>query len=282
MACARVPLRGLHFIGRLAGRILYWLPNRARSVARTNIELCLPTLNPQARSRLLCLSLQESCKTLFEFGPFWRWETKRLLALVRETDGLDALQQAFDTGQGVLIVTPHLGAWEMCGVYGGAHFPLNSLYRVPRLKGVEDWQRAGRERSGSKLFRTDRSGIRSLMHALGNGEMVGILPDQVPPRDAGIYVPFFNRPAYTMTLFTSLAQKFNPPAFIAYMKRLPRAEGYKMIIKQLPKEVGDMDTLLAATILNQAIEDLVRECPEQYLWVYRRFKRPPPGTPDVY
>jgi KDO2-lipid IV(A) lauroyltransferase len=111
---------------------------------------------------------------------------------------------------------------------------------------------------------------------LRRGEAVGLLPDQVPPADMGVWVPFFGRPAYTMTLAARLVQQTGAVPLLAWGERLPRGSGYVVHLSSfedtLPADAAGQAESAAA--INQAMERLVRRCPQQYLWGYDRYKKP--------
>jgi KDO2-lipid IV(A) lauroyltransferase len=117
----------------------------------------------------------------------------------------------------------------------------------------------------------DVSGVRDVLNALKRAEAVGFLPDQVPSVGEGEWAEFFGRPAYTMTLAAKLAQREGVQCFLAFGRRLPRGRGYAIVLRPLPPALpGERP----ARQLNRALEALVRECPEQYLWSYNRYKVP--------
>jgi KDO2-lipid IV(A) lauroyltransferase len=118
--------------------------------------------------------------------------------------------------------------------------------------------------------------VRELFSALKRGEEVGFLPDQVPGAGEGEWSQFFGRPAYTATLAPKLARRADLACFLAYARRLPRGAGYHLVIRPLPRPPADADPV---RYLNRALEDLVRECPEQYLWGYNRYKTPRGAKP---
>jgi KDO2-lipid IV(A) lauroyltransferase len=155
------------------------------------------------------------------------------------------------------------------------------MFRPPRQRILEPLLRAGRERGNVRVATADRKGVFALLRALRNGETVGILPDQVPSRGEGEWAEFFGRPAYTMALATRLRDATGATVVLAFCERLPRATGYRIHLRSMPDpKPGES----AARHLNRALEALIREKPEQYLWSYNRYKVPPgvapPDAPD--
>ena len=134
--------------------------------------------------------------------------------------------------------------------------------------------RAGRARGHISLATTDYAGVKKLLAALKRGEAIGVLPDQVPSQGDGAWADFFGRPAYTMTLIARLQQKTGAAIIFLYAQRLPWGRGYAL--RCLPPLAPlSENAAQAARQINAAVEEIVRVCPEQYLWSYNRYK----GTP---
>lgn len=281
--CAALPLSLLHAGGVVIGVLLWLLPNNQRRIAAINLRVCLPELGAAARRRLLRRSLIETSKTILELGPLLLWNGERALRLVQKVTNEAAWDSALAEGRGAIAITPHLGAWEMAGLYLSSHGPLTTLYRPSRLGAALDRLiSAGRGRLGARLVPTTGRGVRQLLEALNNGTALGILPDQDPGPEGGIYVPFFGQPANTMVLLSRLAGKRHTPVFLLYAERLSRGRGYRLHYERLPDAVCQPDLASATAALNAAIEQAIRRRPEQYLWSYKRFKRRPPGWTPLY
>jgi KDO2-lipid IV(A) lauroyltransferase len=131
--------------------------------------------------------------------------------------------------------------------------------------------REGRERPNVRLAPADLSGVREVLSALRRGAAVGFLPDQVPGVGEGEWVEHFGKPAYTMTLAGKLAARPEVACYVVYARRLPRGAGYALVTRALPAALAGESP---ARRINRALESLVRECPEQYLWGYNRYKTP--------
>jgi len=148
---------------------------------------------------------------------------------------------------------------------------MTVLYRRPKQAWLAPIIEAGRG-ANLRLAPADMSGVKKLLKALKNGEAVGMLPDQAPGAGEGAWVPFFGRPAYTMTLAPRLAAT-GATVLLAYAERLHYGAGYHLKLRQ------PVEPLTDPAAVNRAIEDLIRECPEQYLWGYNRYKKPA-GAPE--
>ena len=278
-----LPLRAAHALGVGIGTLFWLFPNRRRRTAETNLHLCYPALADAERAALARASLREYAKGFVELGTLWTRDDAHLRELVRESRGEAAVRSAFSAGKGVIIAAPHLGAWELIGLYCSVLGKINSMFRIPPMSQVGSAMRAARERFGAKLVPADGSGVRALMKALARGEAIGILPDQVPGDMSGaVFAPFFGQPAATMVLLSRLAARSGAPVFFSFAERLPRGGGYRLHFLPAPPEVASDDNIVAATAVNVMVEQCVRLAPAQYQWVYKRFRVRPPGEASVY
>ena len=277
-----LPLPLLHGLAVIIGLALYWLPNSLQRTAAINLKLCFPELTDSERKQLLRKSLIESVKTALEMGAMWFWPVERLNRLNKGIIGFELWQELYNEGKGVIALTPHIGQWEFLGLFSQQYTSMTSLYRPPRLTDLDDFLVSVRKRTGNTLVPTTAFGVKALYASLKKGNMAGILPDQ-DPGAGGVFAPFFGTQANTMSLVTKLAQRTHSPVIIAYAERLPWGRGYITHIHAVDsKEITDADPVVAATALNQAIERCVREQPEQYQWLYKRFKKRPPGEQKIY
>jgi len=281
-ACATLPLPLAHAVGTAIGWGLILIPNELRRISRINIPLCLPELTPAQQRRLIRASLIESGKTMTEAGALWLWPDARLLALVKNTRGEEHMRAALGSGKGAILAVPHLGAWEMIGLYCSAHYPMTSLYRPPRLAKMDEVVRHGRERLGAKLVPADAGGVRALYQALHRGELVGMLPDQEPGAGNGVFAPLFGIRANSMVLLSRLAIKTGAAVIFGFAERLPRGQGYRLHFIPAPPAINEEPLEQSVAVMNMMAERLVRQKPEQYQWGYRRFRTRPEGEEKIY
>jgi KDO2-lipid IV(A) lauroyltransferase len=280
---SRLPLPVLHAVGGAIGWCFFLIPNRRRHVAKINLALCFPEMNPRARRRLLRGTLVEFGKSLSETAALWTKGPEKIRQLVKQVLGQQELQTALAQGKGVILAIPHLGAWEMVGLYCPSLHPFTALYRPPRVAELDELMRDARQRLGARLMPANISGIRTLYRALRRGELVGILPDQVPNEDHNVvYAPFFGIAAKTMVLLAKLARQTGAPVVFTWAERLPHGRGYRVVFSRAPQGIESDDPRAAATAINQEIEREVRLLPQQYQWCYKRFRRRPPGERPFY
>ncbi len=272
-----LPLRLLHRLGALLGRLTYALSSTYE--ARTTENLRQSGLACENFAMLLRQSVDEAGKGSIELPWVWQRPLEQICNTVQRCEGWHFLLDAQSRGKGVILLTPHWGCFEVVGLYVGQKMPLTSLYRSPKQPWLEKIMRSGRERGMAKLATADGSGVRALLKALKRGEAIGILPDQVPSSGEGEWVDFFGRPAYTMTLSGRLAQSSGAAVLLACAERLPKGQGYVLRIEPLTL---DFDLPIPLQI-NRALEKVIARAPAQYLWSYNRYKvargvQPPAGV----
>jgi Kdo2-lipid IVA lauroyltransferase/acyltransferase len=273
---------GAYRLGGAIGALAWALPGRNRFVTRLNLELCLPHLSESERARIARASLIETARTVAELGGLWTRPREKCLSLVREVTGREHLDRALAAGRGVLLLTPHLGSWEMGGLFMSSLAPTTSLYKPPHVSALEPYYRARRERFGARLVPASSSGLRALVKALRAGELVASLPDQDPGYGAGIFVPFFGVLANTSPLIPKLVHKTGAAVLLGSALRLPGARGFRLDLAPASAEIGDPDLARATAAMNADLERWILRAPEQYLWSYKRFKVRPPGEADLY
>lgn len=198
--------------------------------------------------------------------------------------GGEHVEQTLARSHGVLVLTPHLGCFEVVARAYAERFglgeqakPMTALYRPPRQAAWRAVVEQARQRPGLLTAPTTLAGVKQLLQALKKGQTVGLLPDQVPPDGQGVWAPFFGEPAYTMTLSGRLAQVAGTEVLLLWGERLSWGRGYVVHVQPwsaLMPEPVDADPVRAATQVNQIMEKLVGQCPRQYLWGYARYKSP--------
>lgn len=268
---ARLPLWVVHALGVVAGWGVYLASPRYARRLRENLYISKVASDSSAKRRLLFKAVSEAGKSVLELFVVWFRPYPAVLKLVRGVEGWEHVQRARASGKGVMLLTPHVGCFEMAGLYCGAQFPFTELYRPPKLAQLEPLMRAGRARGQVSLATTDYAGVKKLLAALKHGEAIGALPDQVPSQGEGVWTDFFGRPAYTMTLIARLQQKTGAAIIFFYAERLSWGRGF--VVRFLPPiDSLSENSEQAARQINTAVEAIVRACPAQYLWSYNRYK----------
>ena len=268
---ARLPLRLLHALGSVLGWTMYGTSPTYRRHLRGNLAEAGLQLSRAEEARVRRAAVASAGRMLLELPAIWFRPRDEVLSLVKKADGLEAVLAAREAGKALLFLTPHMGCFEVAAQYATRYMPITVLYRRPKLAWLEPLMRAGRARDKVRLVPADLSGVRELYAALKRREAAGFLPDQVPGIGEGEWAEFFGRPAYTMTLAARLAAREDVACFLAFARRLARGAGYEIVLRRFPGSLPDETPVRR---LNRALEALVRECPEQYLWGYNRYKTP--------
>jgi Kdo2-lipid IVA lauroyltransferase/acyltransferase len=287
---ALLPLSALRKVGALLGWFSWTFSSRMAVTTRVNINLCYPEMSANNRILLAKKSILETFKTIVEAAPAWLWSEKGVREHILEVEGLELLEDAVSLGKGVVVLAPHIGNWEVFGLY------LNScgcgqssqLYQAPSDMRLDRLIYRARSRAGARMVATDNKGVAILLKSLKSGEMVGILPDQVPGEAGGEFADFFSNSAYTMTLVPKLIEKTGAKAVMGFAARIETAEkhGWKIVFREVDENIYaghiQQDLQITLSAMNRSVENVVKEYPAQYQWEYKRFKRVPAGNKNPY
>jgi Kdo2-lipid IVA lauroyltransferase/acyltransferase len=272
---SRRPLWLLHAFGGVVGAAGYALsPSyRKRFVANAR-QAGVP-------SAQLRPAIAEAGRLVMELPFLWLRPASVPISPWVTWDGLDLVGAAHMQGRGIVFLTPHMGSFEVTAQayaerFGARHGPITVLYRRARKPWLRELVDTSRTRPGLAAAPATLAGVRQMIRALRRGEAVGLLPDQVPPDGMGVWAPFFGQPAYTMTLAARLVQQTGAVPLLAWGERLPRGAGYVVHLsaldEALPTEVNAQAE--SAATINRAMQRLIMQRPQQYLWGYHRYKAP--------
>ena len=263
-----LPLRLNHALGAFIGWLLARFDNKSRRVMQKNIELCFADLNEKQRKKLLNRALIEMGKGFVEAPFVWLNTAKTNEKFVKKINGIAHLQ----TKQASILLAPHMGCWEIVGPVVSLNREITILYKAPKSQQHEDFLLAKRNSAIMHLASANVKGVAKLQRRLSKGGLIGILPDQDPGEEGGSMSPFFANDVRTMTLLVKLARKNNAKVLMTWAKRLDHGKGYEINIApvQVLSTSGKLED--DVILMNQAIEELIKTCPEQYLWNYKRFQ----------
>ncbi len=263
---ARLPLRWSQGVGAALGRIAMALPGRYRRKSAENLAQA-GLLDAARLARSGAHVGRAAAETPFVwFGPRERIEARIVV------EGQALFDRALAGGRGVILLTPHLGCFEVAARAAARCGPITVLYKPPRLSAVRRLVETGRASPGVRPVPANATGVRALLRALKRGEAIGVLPDQVPSDGDGVWAPFFGRPAYTMTLPQRLARLTGATVLIACGERLPAGAGWRVRVEPFDGEP-------TPEAVNRAMEAMIRTIPDQYFWGYNRYKTPPRAEP---
>lgn len=273
-----LPFLLLQCLGACVGTIAALLPLKFNRVAQINIRLCFPHLSRKEQLLLARRSIRNTFITAFEQTALWCAPIYSLVPQIAGTlENENLAQAALAKGKGLILLAPHLSSWEISQAYVSGRFKFSAVYKPIRKKALDAFIFKSRQRAGMKLLPTSASGLRQIYRALANNELVCILPDQVPGEGSGVYAPFFGNPALTMTLIHKLVQRTEASVLIGACYRRGIGKGFDLVVYPVDDAIANQDPIISATAMNHAIEQVVQRAPEQYHWIYKRFKKQPDG-----
>jgi KDO2-lipid IV(A) lauroyltransferase len=263
--------------------LLYLTNNRSKHITQVNLAICFPEKTPAEQKLLLKRSLIDDACKLVEALWLWKNADEVMTSMIGTIHNKHLLEQAKNPEQSTIFVTPHYGSWELAGLYTASVCGLNIMYTPAKIPYIEELSRQGRMKTGATLQQSNAKSLRTFITLLKQGGNIGILPDQVPAHNAGVFAPFFKRACFTSTIITKLANRHDCKVILAYAVRSKQKPVcYDIHYSIAPKKVYDPDPVQAACGLNEYIEELVRISAEDYLWGYKRFKRAAPGDQSPY
>ena len=279
---ARLPLGANHAVGAFVGRLVYALSPRYRRRILENVAGSGLCRGPEDVARLARENAAEIGKGASELA--WAlFRADDVPGLVKDRIGWEAVEKLRAANRPIIFVTPHLGAYDIAGRYLWTQVPILAMYRPHKLFWVDQLLREGRNRGaapdGTNVAPANMAGVRMVLKHLRRGGCSVVLPDQVPGVGDGEWVPFFGRPAYTMTLLGRLQEASGAALVFCFAERLSHGEGYRLHLDALDEPLPE-DRAAAARIVNAQVEKLVRACPAQFLWGYNRYKRPAGAPPS--
>ena len=278
-AAAKLPPGWQMRVGRALGSVLRRLKRREQRVARRNIELCFRNSSAAEQDHLLDLHFEAVGMSFVEMGVGWFTPIERLLERVT-VHGREHLDRAFAAGRGALLFTAHFTTLEVgVGVLEALAPRASCMYRPQRNAMMDVMIRRGRHRFAKEQI--PRDNVRALLRVLRDNYAVCYLPDQTYLGKQSELLPFFGEPAVTNTATSKLAAISGATVLPYFFRRLPDGS-YRVDIgaplADFPSDSAVRDTQRLFGLL----EDYIRLAPEQYLWLYKKFKGRPAPLADVY
>lgn len=273
-----LPYPAVLALGRLLGRAALPVLGERRRIARRNLELCLPELSADERERLLRAHFESLGIAMFEIGLTW-WAGDHRIDALAHVEGFEHVERALEAGQGAILLSAHFTSLEICGRILAMRAPVHAVYRPHRNPLFDEIMRRGRERSAEKTI--PKNDIRKMIRALKANRAVWYAPDQAHHGKSAELVPLFGIPAQTNTATSRLARLTGAPVLPFLPWRDRAGGGYHAVIGPPIDGFPSGDDVADTLHFHRLVEQRVREVPEQYLWIHRRFKNLP-DTPDLY
>ncbi|WP_417445581.1 lysophospholipid acyltransferase family protein [Kangiella sp.] len=266
------------WMGRFFAKVSRWNKSRAFTTSKTNLEICLPNLTNQQKETIIDKSLAHTGRLFSEAAKIWC--NNNAESWIDSIHGEEEVKATLSQGKGVLVTGAHIGNWEVALYYLGSRYKFHCMYRPPRQLEMDEVICKGRCKNSTTMVAGNSRGVLHLIESLKAGDVAAILSDQEPGQRAGIFVPFFGKPALTMTLVQKVQQKSN--ADVYQIAAIRNEQGtFDIHLEPLNME-PELDALTYATKLNQHLENIILRFPEQYQWSYKRFKTTEDGSKNVY
>ncbi|AOA59216.1 lysophospholipid acyltransferase family protein [Acinetobacter larvae] len=240
---------------------------------RVNIALAYPERTDQQQEQLARQSIEEQCLSYVESLKCWAMPAAWSVAQIRHVEHLERLTTALKNPNGALIITPHLGVWEMMNAWVHQYGTPTILYKPMQNPHINAFVLQARQRLHAQLVATDASGVKALFKTLKQGGFGVILPDHVPQPSGGIDAAFFGVETLSSTLASKMAQKTRCALIGLSCFRREDGQGFDVYCDALnDAALYDSDLQTATTALNHAIEHMIVRNAASYMWGYKRFK----------
>ncbi len=252
---------------------------RLRRIALRNLELAWPAMPRDERNDIVDAMYSSLARMMSVFARFPRLDRHNITDLIRY-DGLEHYLEAKARGKGVLFATAHLGNWELSAfAHALLSEPMHVVVRPLDNAGINAVVERYRTLSGNKLIGKWGAG-RAILRALHANDAVGILIDQNVMANEGVFINFFGTPACTGTAFVKIAARTGASVVPGFALWSDREQRYILRFHPAVDMTGDVPSATAR--LHGLLESVIREHPEEWLWIHRRWKTRPPGEPSIY
>jgi len=275
----RLPFPWLLRIGQLLGYLAYGLAKRRRRIAAINLKLCFPELDDRQRRDLLRKHFASLGMGLLEIVCAW-WLPDKVLQPKGQVQGLEHLHAALARGKGVILLCAHFTSLDLGTRFLTMRMTTRGVYRPHENPVVEYLMKKGRERHAEKAI--PRDNVREILRSLKQNKLLWFAVDQNFGHKNRVFANFFGIPAATNTATARLAQISGAAVVPFFTRRLANSNSYLVFLQPALEKFPSSDDLQDTSRINQLIEQQIRQAPEQYLWVHRRFKDRPAGEKPVY
>ena len=243
---------------------------------------CFPELSETELEKLVGQSLMDIGRTLTESACAWIWPPEKSLRYIREVEGMEVLEEALASGDGLVGITSHLGNWEVLNHFYCSYAKPIIFYRPPKLKAVDELLKKQRVQLGNRVAPSTPEGILSVIKEVKKGGCVGIPADPEPARTAGLFVPYLGTTALISKFVPQLLSRGKARGVFFHAVRPPDGSGYKVILEAAPADMYDKDLEVSVAAMSRELAKYVRAYPSQYMWSMKRFKNRPDGEKKWY
>lgn len=273
-----LPLPIIEFSGSILGKLLYITLTSRRKVTDINLRIAFPQASDDEIIRRRKLCFKNMGIAAFELAFSW-WQDKRLLSLC-EVEGLQHITKVQDDGRGVIILTAHFTCLEIGGPVLNHYVPFQVMYKRAHNQLFDAFMRYHRARLYKAIV--DYHKPITMIKGLKKGNAAWYAPDQDFSGKDMIYIPFFGVQASALTAPARFSKMTGAAVVPYYIKRKPAGQGYKLVILPALENFPSGNTEEDALVVNQTLEHLIMQNPEQYLWAHKRYKNRPEGEAAIY
>ncbi len=275
---ALLPLSVIVALGSALGESVRLLSRRRRSVTEINLRIAFPDASEREIRRMTTICFRNLGIAAFELGLSW-WEKERIRAMC-EFEGLEHLRLALERGRGAILLTAHFSCLEIGGPALGQHVPFQVMYKRAHNRLFDAFMRYHRSEYGGAAV--DHHRPIALIRGLGKGYAAWYAPDHDFGSKDTIFVPFFGVEATALTAPARIAQISGAPVVPYFIRRKARGRGYKLTILPPLEDFPTGDAYRDARAVNELLERMILQNPQQYLWSHRRYKNRPEGQAPIY
>ncbi len=269
-----LPFRVIVTIGNVLGTLAYPFAAERRWVGGTNLRLCFPEMDEKARNKLLRAHFRMFMRGLVERSIVWWSSAERINSLIR-VEGVEHFEAV--KGQPMILLTPHFVGMDTGGQWIAQQVDTVCMYANQKNMYLTELLQRKRARFRNQHLYSRQEGLRPILKGMRKGLPFIYPPDQDQGIKDGAFIPFFGVPAATMTSLPRIAQLTGAKVVPSITRLLPGGEGYVLTFYPAWENYPSGDDIADARRMNAFIEDRIREMPEQYFWLHKRFKTRPEG-----
>jgi Kdo2-lipid IVA lauroyltransferase/acyltransferase len=269
-----LPFRVLVWLGNGLGLLLYAFAAERRKVATVNLRLCFPEMSEAQRAHLVRDHFRMFARSLVERSILW-WSSAEYISSLIRVEGMEHFEAI--KGKPTILLTPHFVGMDAAGQWIAKRSDSVSMYAKQKDRYMTELLVKMRTRFGKQQLFSRQQGLRGVLKCMREGKPFFYLPDQDQGVKDGAFIPFFGVPAATMTTVPRIAQITGAKVVPCVTRLLPGAAGYALTFYPAWDNYPTGDEIADTRRVNEFIEQRVREIPEQYFWLHKRFKTRPPG-----
>lgn len=274
-----LPLPVLAWIGNGIGMLFWLLAAERRRVADINLRLCFPEMSGEERARLVRRHFRAFGRSFIERSILW-WSSEKRIRRLIHVNGREYFEQTRD--KPVIYLAVHFVGLDIAGNWLSQYVDGVSIYAMQKNLYFSDFLRRKRGRFRRQILLSRQEGLRGVIRAMREGHPFYYFADQDFGAKDGLFVPFFGVPASTIATVPRLAEITGAKVVPCISRILPGGRGYEVNFYPAWDNYPTGDPMADTRRMNAFIEDRVREMPEQYFWLHKRFKTRPDGEEKFY